>query len=228
MRFLITNDDGFDAPGIRALVQVAQQLGEVVVLAPDRGHSGCGHRVTTHQPLTLTRKGPQELVLDGTPADCIRLAIHGLVPRPDWILSGINAGGNLGADVHHSGTVAAVREGVFHGWKGIALSQYHRREYDWNWQRTSKWALRVLKELMERPCPDGTLWNVNFPALPPQATDPAIIHCPLETRPLPVSYRQQGDSFHYDGNYHQRGRTEGSDVDICFQDQIAVSLVRAY
>jgi 5'-nucleotidase len=225
MRFLLTNDDGIDAPGLRALMLAAKQLGEVTVLAPTSGHSGCGHRVTTHAPLELTRRSGAQLALNGTPADCVRLAVHGLVAAPDWVLAGINAGGNLGADVHHSGTVAAVREAVFHGWRGIALSQYHKRELDWDWDRASAWALVVLRELIQRPCPPGCLWNVNFPHLPPRSADPGMVFCPLENKPLPISYRQEGDVYHYNGNYHQRGRTAGSDVDVCFQDQIAISQV---
>jgi 5'-nucleotidase len=225
MRFLLTNDDGIDAPGLRALVQAAQQFGEVTVLAPDSAHSGCGHRVTTHAPLELSRRGPNQLAVNGTPADCVRLAVHGLVAAPDWVLSGINAGGNLGADVHHSGTVAAVREAVFHGWRGIALSQYHKRDLDWDWDRTRALAVLVLRDLIQRPCPPGCLWNVNFPHLPAGSADPGLVFCPLESRPLPISYRQEGDVYHYNGNYHQRGRTTGSDVDVCFQDQIAISQV---
>src|SRR5436190_11792649 len=100
MRFLVTNDDGIDAPGLRALCDAAGQVGEVIVVAPTAALSGCSHRVTTSQPLRLLRHGEQRFAVDGTPADCVRVALHQLVHERIWILSGINAGGNLGADVY--------------------------------------------------------------------------------------------------------------------------------
>src|SRR5436853_563150 len=106
MRFLLTNDDGIDAPGLSALIEAARELGEVAIVAPERTHSGCGHQVTTHGPIQLRRLAANRLAITGTPADCVRLALHSLAPDFDWVLSGVNAGGNLGADVFHSGTVA--------------------------------------------------------------------------------------------------------------------------
>ncbi len=125
--FLLTNDDGWDSPGLLALRQAAGGLGRCRVVAPSGPHSGCGHRVTTHAPIEVKAMGEDILAVAGTPADCVRLALHQLAPKPRWIFSGINAGGNLGADVHHSGTVAAVREGAMHGVPGIALSHYIAR-----------------------------------------------------------------------------------------------------
>src|SRR5262245_38460098 len=110
MKLLLTNDDGIDAPGIQALVQAAQALGEPVVVAPMQAHSGCSHRVTTEEPIRVQQRSPSSYAVEGTPADCVRLALHSIAPETTWVLSGINAGGNLGADVHISGTVAAVRE----------------------------------------------------------------------------------------------------------------------
>src|SRR5437899_2952958 len=104
MRLLLTNDDGLHAPGLAALEEAAAGLGELFVVAPSDAFSGCGHRVTTDGPLRVRQLGPHRFAVDGTPADCVRLALHGLVPTPDRVLSGVNAGGNLGADVHHSGT----------------------------------------------------------------------------------------------------------------------------
>ena len=121
MRFLLTNDDGIDAPGLQALYDAASQLGEVTVAAPTLVHSGCGHRVTTDAPFAVEEMGTGRFAVAGTPADCVRVALHDLAPRVDWVLSGVNAGGNLGADVYHSGTVAAVREAVLHGVPGVAL-----------------------------------------------------------------------------------------------------------
>jgi 5'-nucleotidase len=223
MRFLLTNDDGITAPGIRALESAARALGEVVVVAPVACHSGCGHRVTTDQAIRLERWGPEHLALHGTPADCVRVALHEGKPRVDWVLAGINAGANLGADVHHSGTVAAVREAVLNGRPGVALSYYRRRGQEFDWDRAAGWALLVLRDLLSRPRVPGTFWNVNLPHLNSTDPDPALVDCPLDSGPLPLSYRRDGDLLHYDGDYHGRARQPGSDVDVCFGGQIAVS-----
>ena len=118
MRILLTNDDGIDAPGLEALRQAAAPLGEVVLVAPLDTLSGCSHRVTTDHPVRVHERGPGRYAIDGTPADCARVGLYGLARDAAWVLSGVNAGGNLGADVWHSGTVAAAREAVLHGWPG--------------------------------------------------------------------------------------------------------------
>jgi len=224
MRFLLTNDDGFDAPGLHALRQATQSLGTAVVLAPLEHQSGCSHRVTTGQPLRLHPRQEQHCAIDGTPADCVRVGLH-LHPELDWVLSGINEGGNLGADVHISGTVAAVREAVLHGRPGIALSQYHRRGRHIDWAVAAAWVRHVLEDLLARPWTPGTFWNVNLPHLEAGAARPEMVFCPLESGPLPLSFRREGDLFHYNGDYHHRARCRGSDVDVCFRGQIAVTEV---
>jgi 5'-nucleotidase len=226
LTLLLTNDDGWDAPGLAALRQWVARLGRLDVVAPNGPFSGCGHRVTTHEPITVTRPAEGVLAVGGTPADCVRLALHHLTPRPDWVLAGINAGGNLGTDVHHSGTVAAVREAVIHGIPGIALSQYHARGRTIDWQRSGRWAERVVAMLIERPWEVGTLWNVNLPHLEPDEPDPHIVFCSLDPSPLPLAYRVEGDVSIYAGDYQSRPRLADSDVATCFGGKIAVSLVR--
>ncbi|MCU0537977.1 MAG: 5'/3'-nucleotidase SurE, partial [Hydrococcus sp. Prado102] len=108
MTLIITNDDGIDAPGIRALYKALNNQG--IIVAPKDHLSGCGHQVTTTRPIHLQKRSPNEYAVDGTPADCTRLAITHIAPETKWVLSGINAGGNLGIDTYISGTVAAVRE----------------------------------------------------------------------------------------------------------------------
>jgi 5'-nucleotidase len=103
LRILVTNDDGWDAPGIDALKQLAAEIGEVYMLAPQDPHSYAGHRVTTDMPLRLVERAPNQFTLTGTPADCVRVALTTLFPDVDWVLSGINRGGNLGADIFSSG-----------------------------------------------------------------------------------------------------------------------------
>src|SRR5258708_5269061 len=141
---LLTNDDGLGAPGLEALYEAAEGLGHRFMVAPSGPLSGCGHRVTTERPILVRRHAEDRLAVEGTPADCVRLALHHLAPATAWVLAGINRGGNLGTDVHHSGTVAAIREAVIHGRPGIALSQYVARGRPIDWLRTAQWARRVL------------------------------------------------------------------------------------
>jgi 5'-nucleotidase len=222
-KFLISNDDGIDAPGLQALVAAAALLGDVVVVAPTDAQSGCSHRVTTHVPLRVQTIGPDRFAVDGTPADCVRLGLHRLAGDSAWVLAGINSGGNLGADVYYSGTVAAVREGVLHGRPGIALSQYRRRGIAVDWHRAQGWAAAVVRALLGRPWTPGTFWNVNLPHLEPGSPEPEVVFCPLDVAPLPLSFRADGELLHYDGDYHRRRRETGTDVDVCFTGNIAVT-----
>ncbi|WP_299412406.1 5'/3'-nucleotidase SurE [Acaryochloris sp. IP29b_bin.148] len=230
MTWILTNDDGIDAPGLAALQQAAPQ--SAIVIAPQAHHSGCGHQVTTAKPITIedrsitTTEAQSRFGIAGTPVDCVRVALQHLCPSLTWVLSGINAGGNLGSDVYISGTVAAVREAALHQIPGIAISQYHRQDYPIDWQRSTHWAQQVIQYLLDIPLPAQAFWNVNFPHLPPTAPDPDIIQCPLSKKPLPVAYRQERDSLVYTGNYHHRDRESGSDVDVCFSGHIAVSQIQ--
>jgi 5'/3'-nucleotidase len=223
---LLTNDDGVDAPGLEALRVAAEGLGRCRVVAPSGPFSGCGHKVTTHSPIVVARRGEDRLAVEGTPADCVRLALHHLAPELSWVLSGINAGGNLGTDIYHSGTVAAVREAVIHGRPGVAVSHYIARGRPVDWPRAAEWTRRVLDELLRRPWEPGTFWNVNLPHPPPGGPDPPIVFCPLDPSPLPLAYRVEGESAHYCGDYSLRSRRASSDVDVCFRGQIAVTLIR--
>ena len=116
MTIILTNDDGIDAAGIRALATAVN--GNSIFIAPNTQYSNCGHQVTTDQPIQVERRSSLEYAVFGTPADCIRLAIYQLCPQISWVISGINHGGNMGVDVYISGTVAAVREAAFHGIPG--------------------------------------------------------------------------------------------------------------
>jgi 5'-nucleotidase len=223
MKFLVTNDDGIEAPGLEALFAASAPLGSAVVIAPAEVHSGCSHRVTTHQPLRLGPVRPGWYALAGTPADCVRVGLHRIAEDAEWVLAGINEGGNLGADVYHSGTVAAVREAVLHGRPGIALSHYHKRGRPIDWPRAARWLTPLLGRLVEQPPPPGVYWNVNLPDLDAAAPDPEVVFCPLDPGPLPLSFRCEGEWLHYDGDYHGRPRQSGSDVDVCFGGAIAVT-----
>jgi 5'-nucleotidase len=222
----LTNDDGWDAPGLEALRQAAAALGECRIVAPMGPHSGCAHRVTTDRPIRVVEHPGETIAVEGTPPDCVRLALHHLAPEVSWVLSGINAGGNLGTDVHHSGTVAAVREAVVHGRPGIALSHYIARGRAIDWARAARWTARVLDDLLGRPWLPGTYWNVNLPHPEPGGPEPSVVFCPLDPSPLPLQYRIEGDSSRYCGDYQARARQPGSDVAVCFEGQIAVTRIR--
>jgi 5'-nucleotidase len=226
MVLVLTNDDGVDAPGLEALERAVRGMGEARVIAPAGPNSGCGHAVTTHGPIRVERREGGQIAVEGTPADCVRLAVHHLEPGAGWVLSGINAGGNLGVDVYHSGTVAAAREAVIHGRPAVALSQYIARGRAIDWDQAARWARKALDDLLARPWEEGTFWNVNLPHPEPGAPEPGIVECPLDPSPLPLSYRVEGDVATYDGVYQTRARVPGADVDVCFRGQIAVTLIR--
>lgn len=221
-RILVTNDDGWDAPGLAALKTLARGLGRVQVVAPREPHSYAGHRVTTDRPLVLAETGPEEFSLTGTPADCVRLGLTTLFPDIDWVLSGINRGGNLGADIFTSGTVAAVREAALLGRPGIAISQYIRKGVPLDWERSVELALPVIEQLMSEGCPPKGFWNLNLPHLDP-GESAAVIRCDPDNEPLDIRFRKDGDRFHYDGNYRSRRRTQGRDTEQCFGGSITVS-----
>jgi 5'-nucleotidase len=228
MKFILTNDDGIDAPGLAALTEATRDLGQVTVVAPVQCHSGCSHLVTTDGPLQVERRGERRSAVTGTPADCVRVALLRVAADADWILSGINSGGNLGADVYLSGTVAAIREGVLHGKPGIAFSSYRKRDRGFDWPQASRWVGRLLPDLLRQPWEPGVFWNVNLPHLPPDAPNPEVVFCRLDPHPLPVSYREDEGKLYYDGNYHNRQRTPGRDVDVCFGGKIAVTRLNLF
>jgi 5'-nucleotidase len=227
IKILLTNDDGIDAPGLEALAVAAACLGgEAVVVAPAEPHSGCGHRVTTGRPLRVDELAPGRFCVHGTPADCVRLALARLAPDIGLVLAGINAGGNLGADIHHSGTVAAAREAALHGRVAVAASHYHRRGTEIDWRRAAAWLAGVLVELEGRPTAEGEFWNVNLPDVPIDAPPPAVVECRTDPSPFALGYRLADGGWHYDASYHERPRVAGGDVDICFSGGIAVSRLR--
>jgi 5'-nucleotidase len=229
MTLLLTNDDGYDAPGLRALIEAVRGLGETVIAAPAAAMSGCGHQVTTDRGLAVQAMAERAYAVHGTPADCVRVALHRLAPDLRWVVSGINAGGNLGADVFHSGTVAAAREAVLHGRAGIAVSHYRRRGLEFDWPRAAEWVRPLLAELLSRPPEPGIFYNINLPHLEPGAAPPAVVYCDPEPGPLSLSFRAEPDgSLRYDGVYQQRARRPGSDVDVCFGGAIAVSRLRLF
>ncbi len=223
---VLTNDDGVDAPGLKALLDATQGIGQSHIVAPDGAYSGCGHRVTTHAPIVFHRREEGVDVIGGTPADCVRLARYHLEPEISWVFSGINAGGNLGVDVYHSGTVAAVREAAILGLPGIAISHYIARGRSIDWAQAARWAAAVVRQLMSIPWEAGTFWNVNLPHPAPGEAEPRVVFCDLDPSPLPLGFDLEGAQATYRGDYQKRARRPGCDVEVCFGGAISVTRLR--
>ncbi|GHF41092.1 5'-nucleotidase [Deinococcus metalli] len=171
---LVANDDGIFSPGIKALGLAMAALPDVdvVVVAPDVEQSAVGHGITIRRPLRFKHTASAGFGdipayrVDGTPADCVVLAVH-LLGRPDLIVSGINLGPNLGDDLTHSGTVAAAIEGLALGIPAIALSQQGSQDGEYAFAASAAYAARLAAEVLERGLPPRTLLNVNFPRSAP-------------------------------------------------------------
>jgi 5'-nucleotidase len=173
MKLLCTNDDGILAHGLECLIRAAEPLGEVSVVAPDREQSATSHSLTLHHPLRPVQRGERRFQVDGTPTDCVMLAVEALMPeRPDFVLSGINHGQNMGEDVLYSGTVAAAMEGLALGIPSIAISfAGGDLRADVSMLDDQVDALTpLLRHLTSLPAfPRQTLLNVNLPPLPAAA-----------------------------------------------------------
>lgn len=172
MKILISNDDGFESPGIQLLAAAAESFGEVYVVAPHRERSTAGHSLTLHKPLRIIEHGPRRYATSGTPADCIYLGIHHILKeKPDLILSGINRGANLGTDVFYSGTVAAAREGALMNVRSYSFSMVSMKGSNqedtvpFNFSVGAKIAKEVIEQTLSITFPPHTLLNVNIPNL---------------------------------------------------------------
>ncbi|MBE0640490.1 MAG: 5'/3'-nucleotidase SurE [Bacteroidales bacterium] len=167
---LITNDDGFDAPGLRYLVKVALDLGEVVVVAPEKGMSGMGHAITVREPLRMKKRnetaGLTEYSCTGTPVDAVKLGERLVLKRrPDLLLSGINHGSNASVNVIYSGTMAAVIEGCIDGIPSIGFSLLDYSHHA-DFSACGEWVMKVSGHVLEHGLPRGVCLNVNIPAIP--------------------------------------------------------------
>ncbi|MEW6192299.1 MAG: 5'/3'-nucleotidase SurE [Bacillota bacterium] len=167
MRILLTNDDGIFAEGISVLRKELEKFGEIYVIAPDRERSAAGHSITVHRPLRVREAGFRSprvrgWVVDGTPADCVKLGLEALLPeKPDFLVSGINFGPNVGTDVLYSGTVSAAIEGIINGIPSVAVSLATHDEPDFT--TAVLFIEDLLPELARQVLPTGTLLNVNVP-----------------------------------------------------------------
>lgn len=230
MHFLLTNDDGIHAPGLAAMMEAVNGIPGATwtAVAPHVEMSSCGHRVTTETSLKVDRLDHQRYSVTGTPADCVRIGLFALGIRPDFVLSGVNPGGNMGHDVHISGTAAGAREAAYHGLRSAAISHYIRRGLKLNWSIIAPWTTQMIQELTGRDLGDGEFWNVNYPHLESPSPDlPDRVATEKCRSPMLVSYESpEPDVYKYNAAYGDRPRDPGSDVAVCFGGSVSVSKLR--
>jgi 5'-nucleotidase len=165
MRILLSNDDGYFAPGLAALAEAMRSVGDVTVVAPERDRSGASNSLTLDRPLRVRRSHGGFLYVDGTPTDCVHLAVTGLLDQlPDIVVSGVNDGANMGDDTIYSGTVAAATEGFLLGLPSIAVSMVSRS--NGHFETAARVASELVRRVMLRPPPSPMLLNVNVPDVP--------------------------------------------------------------
>lgn len=228
MDLLLTNDDGIDAIGLNLLSDVCAALPgvkSVQVVAPLEEQSGVGHRVHTRGSLRIEARGQGRYALAGTPADCTRVGMKALNFAPSWVLSGLNHGGNLGVDIHMSGTVAGAREAAILGCPAIALSQVLNVAHPVDMPSMARTTRRVIEALLARGLEDGTLYNVNLP-FAPESEEPEIVFCAPDPSPHDVRFEARAGEFAYSGVFLNRPRIAGSDISVVFAGKIAVSVLR--
>lgn len=169
MRILVSNDDGVYAPGLLMLAQVLSEFAAITVVAPDRNRSGASNSLTLDNPIRLNKLDNGFYSVEGTPTDCVHLALTGLIPEiPDMVVAGINSGANLGDDVFYSGTVAAATEGRFLGLPAIAVSLVHNSGHQTLEHYATAAALtkKIILQLKNDPLPAKTILNINVPDIP--------------------------------------------------------------
>ena len=225
MKIILTNDDGIDAPGLETLENCFQDGVQIVIVAPAQPQSGVAHQVTTRSPIRVNQIGPDRFNVEGTPADCSRIALKRIAPDAHWLVSGINAGANLGSDVYNSGTVAAAREAAILGCRSIAVSQYIAKGHQVNWDITGYHAAVALKTLMERDIAASHFWNVNLPHPLANHSELPVGFCGLDTNPHKFEFIKNETEYIYEGSIHERPREPGTDVAVCF-DEGKVSITR--
>ncbi len=243
LHFTVTNDDGYDANGIAVLARAARAFGTAEIVAPLTPQSQVSHAVSLNRPVgvrTIAADGPSPVrAVAGRPADCTRLALAGIAvdQPPDWVLSGINHGANLGIDLFYSGTAAAAREAALHGLPAISFSQLIKRPQPIDWDGATIMATRALRALLARGCPTGTFYNVNLPALAAGFEQVPIIETRVAGDPLVLGYQPveppaDADSvaagcsyFRHAGAYMDRPHAAGTDIDVAFGGRISLSQV---
>ena len=257
MRILLTNDDGIDAPGIRSLHQAIQHLGDVHVVAPATVQSAMGHAVTFHRPLEVRAfpyeepgggssegngggdtNGYRGYAVDGRPADCVKLGLRYLVPEAieerggeggvEVVISGMNAGCNIGINVNYSGTVAAAREAAFLGLPAIAVSLHIGDPSKTRWEAAAHHARQAIDRVLQGPLREHTLVNINIPILDDDKEPCGTVVVPACTSPMDYEYtRVDPDATvrtyqRHDGLKFKR-QSQNTDVARIFEGYITIT-----
>ncbi|MEO8722157.1 MAG: 5'/3'-nucleotidase SurE [Sphingobium sp.] len=233
MRILLTNDDGVHAPGLKVLETIARTLSDDVwIVAPSEEQSGAGHSLTLTRPLRLRKHGAQHFSVTGTPTDAVMMAISHLMKDcpPDLVLSGVNRSANLAEHVTYSGTVSAAMEGAISGIRSIALSQVYSRKGmgdDVPYACAEAWGERVLRPLIALPHDHRMLFNVNFPAVNPEAVQGIKV---VRQGFHDISHTQivkgtdpRGYNYYWFGIATTDSAPEGTDLTAIRQDYITVT-----
>jgi 5'-nucleotidase len=222
-RILITNDDGIFSEGIKLLARTLREVAEVTVVAPDREQSATGHALTLSRPLRMQQTEPNWYAVDGTPTDCVNLAVFLLLKDhpPDLVCSGINFGSNLGDDVTYSGTVSATFEGTLHGIPSVAFSQEVAEGFAW--EPAARFARALVETLLAEQVPKDLLLNVNVPAGEVQGVSFTKLGRRIYKQSIIEKLDPRGRKYYWIAGAPQWEQTEGTDFEAISQGRISVT-----
>jgi 5'-nucleotidase len=229
-RILVTNDDGIQAPGIKVLEAIARSLSkDVWVVAPETEQSAASHSLTLRRPLRIRRAAPRRFAVDGTPTDCVLLAINHILKadKPTLCLSGVNRGGNLGEDVTYSGTIAAAMEATLLGVPSVALSQVYQQRAHVPWDVVRRHGPGVLRKLTRVTWPRSVLMNVNFPDCAAEAVRGTVVvsqgRHKIGDQLIEIS-DPRGEPYYWIGAMRQEDATrKGTDIAAIKENRISVT-----
>jgi len=235
MSILITNDDGFDAPGLSAAFDAVRHLGRVIVVAPSGERSACSHAITLRRPIGVQALDHPKLgrvySVDGTPADCVRLGVTELASEPiELVVSGINCGANAGVDVFYSGTVAGAREAAILGIPAIAVSQAIRGTLPPDWKAASAISATLFGRLRAETLPAPGFWSVNLPQPIPPDAEAHVHRVPVATHATPMVFDRAETldgrtEYSYGASYWLRDVTGPNDYSVIRDGGIAVTAI---
>jgi 5'/3'-nucleotidase SurE len=231
LRILVTNDDGINAPGLKVLEKIAHSLSDDVwVVAPEYEQSGASHSLTLVEPLRIRKISKRRFAVDGTPTDCVVMAVNHIVegPKPDLILSGVNRGANLAEDVTYSGTIAAAMEGTLLGIPSIAMSQVFTRPEPIHWGTAETHGAGVVRKLRKAGWPSDVLMNVNFPPVKPSDVKGMVVTVQgrRDVGKIQIHEREdpRGGLYYWLGFRRQVGKPgEATDLGAMVRAQISIT-----
>ena len=228
-RILLTNDDGIHSDGLIKLEEALSEVGDVYVVAPASEMSGASHSLTLSRPLRIRRVDERHWSVDGTPTDCVTLALHKIIPREEWpdiCVSGINHGSNLGDDATYSGTVAGALEATILGVPGIALSLAARDEYDFT--HAARFSVTAVRKVLAEGLPEGTLLNINFPPGPLRGVQVTTLGVKNATPVITEHTDPRGKAYYWIGQrILQDTNAEGTDFFAVRQGCVSITPLRS-